>query len=99
MVDFVFLKDLFGDMFMLRKISLSYSLSLIAALLSAALSTIALANTVIPIPTQPQPIITPGTPNLDAKSYLLMDANSGKILAEKNSDTRMAPASLTKLMS
>ncbi|MCD6040208.1 MAG: dacC [Gammaproteobacteria bacterium] len=58
------------------------------------------ANAIIPIPTQPQQaIITPGPPSIDAKSYILIDANSGKVLAEKNADTHLAPASLTKLMS
>jgi len=62
--------------------------------------TIAFANTIIPILTQPQQaIITPGAPSIDAKSYILIDANSGKVLAEKNADTHLAPASLTKLMS
>ncbi|MCE3239101.1 MAG: dacC [Gammaproteobacteria bacterium] len=61
---------------------------------------IAAADTVIPIPTQPQQVLfTPGTPNIDAKAYILIDANSGKVLAEKNADTHLAPASLTKLMS
>jgi len=58
------------------------------------------ANPIIPIPTQPQQMsFTPGTPNLDAASYILIDATSGKILAEKNADTKLPPASLTKLMS
>jgi D-alanyl-D-alanine carboxypeptidase (penicillin-binding protein 5/6) len=60
----------------------------------------AYANDIIPIsaPTQ-QPFITPAAPNLDAKAYILIDAASGRVLAEKASDTKMAPASLTKLMS
>jgi serine-type D-Ala-D-Ala carboxypeptidase (penicillin-binding protein 5/6) len=63
-------------------------------------SIIASANTIIPVPAQPQQaIITPGAPSIDAKSYILIDANSGKVLAEKNADTHLAPASLTKLMS
>lgn len=58
------------------------------------------ANPVIPVPTQPiQPTFTPGAPNIDAVGYILMDATSGKILAQKDPDVRMAPASLTKLMS
>lgn len=62
--------------------------------------TIAQANPIIPIPTQPQQItITPSAPNLDASGFILLDATSGKILAEKNSDVRLPPASLTKLMS
>jgi D-alanyl-D-alanine carboxypeptidase (penicillin-binding protein 5/6) len=67
-------------------------------LLASMTGTAVLANPVIPIPGQPQPMITPSSPNINAQGYVLMDANSGKILAEKNPDTRMAPASLTKLM-
>ncbi len=68
--------------------------------LQVALFNIVYANPIIPIPTQPQtPTFTPGAPNLDANSYMLMDATSGKILAGKNADLRLPPASLTKLMS
>ena len=71
-----------------------------AVLMVFALSTPAFANPVIPIPTQPQqPTFMPSAPNLDATGYILIDATSGKVLAEKNSDQRMPPASLTKLMS
>ncbi|ARU32410.1 peptidase [Sulfuriferula sp. AH1] len=38
-------------------------------------------------------------PQLAAKAWLLMDVNSGQILAEHDSDRRIEPASLTKLMS
>lgn len=61
-------------------------------------SILSFANPIIPVPTHPQPFIAPSAPNLSAQGYILMDANSGKILAEKDSDKRMAPASLTKLM-
>ncbi len=37
-------------------------------------------------------------PQLNARSYILMDYNSGAILAEKNANHRQAPASLTKMM-
>jgi D-alanyl-D-alanine carboxypeptidase (penicillin-binding protein 5/6) len=58
-----------------------------------------LANPIIPIPTQPtQPTFTPSAPNLNATGYIMLDGTSGRILAEKNSDQRMPPASLTKLM-
>ncbi|CDH20184.1 D-alanyl-D-alanine carboxypeptidase DacA [Xenorhabdus bovienii] len=40
----------------------------------------------------------PGVPQTDAEAYILIDYNSGKILAEKNSDIRRDPASLTKMM-
>lgn len=57
-------------------------------------------NAVIAAPNQPQqPVFTPSAPNIDAKGYILIDASSGNVLAEKNADQRMAPASLTKLMS
>jgi D-alanyl-D-alanine carboxypeptidase (penicillin-binding protein 5/6) len=45
-----------------------------------------------------QPLVTPAAPNINAKAYILIDVNSGKILAEKNSDEHLPPASLTKMM-
>lgn len=72
---------------------------LIASLTSFIFASTALANPVIPVASQAmQPTFTPGVPKLDATGYILMDATSGKILAEKDSDKRMPPASLTKLM-
>ncbi|MDG1463012.1 MAG: D-alanyl-D-alanine carboxypeptidase [Gammaproteobacteria bacterium] len=40
----------------------------------------------------------PSAPALTAKGYLLLDHNSGRVLAEKSSTERMEPASITKLM-
>jgi serine-type D-Ala-D-Ala carboxypeptidase (penicillin-binding protein 5/6) len=40
----------------------------------------------------------PPAPTLEAHGYVLMDAASGEILSESNSNERMEPASLTKLM-
>lgn len=58
-----------------------------------------LANPIIPVPAKPQPAFTtPTPPTLNVKSYILMDANSGKVIAQQNADTRLPPASLTKLM-
>lgn len=37
-------------------------------------------------------------PNIKAKTYLLIDANSNKVLAQKNIDKKVDPASLTKMM-
>lgn len=58
------------------------------------------ADPVIPItaPAVAQPTLTPIPPSINAKAYLLMDAYSGKILASENIDERVAPASLTKMM-
>lgn len=73
---------------------------LITLLSALTFCTNVMANPIIPIPTQPQQVtITPSAPTLDASGFILLDATSGKILAEKNSDTRLPPASLTKLMS
>jgi serine-type D-Ala-D-Ala carboxypeptidase (penicillin-binding protein 5/6) len=41
---------------------------------------------------------TPPPPELDAGAYILVDHQSGDVIAQKNADQRMAPASLTKLM-
>ncbi|HEV2614916.1 MAG TPA: D-alanyl-D-alanine carboxypeptidase family protein [Gammaproteobacteria bacterium] len=43
-------------------------------------------------------MLNPGAPVLSANGYFLQDINSGKVLASQNPDVRMAPASLTKLM-
>ncbi|HBB53005.1 MAG TPA: serine-type D-Ala-D-Ala carboxypeptidase, partial [Legionellales bacterium] len=43
-------------------------------------------------------MVTPNPPPISAQSYILIDVNSGKIIAEKNSTERMPPASLTKMM-
>jgi D-alanyl-D-alanine carboxypeptidase (penicillin-binding protein 5/6) len=43
-------------------------------------------------------IPAPSAPNLDAKSYHLIDFHSGRILASKNADQKLAPASMTKIM-
>ena len=40
----------------------------------------------------------PNPPALDATSYYLVDFDSGRVLAEKNPDERVEPASITKLM-
>ncbi|EIC28601.1 D-alanyl-D-alanine carboxypeptidase family protein [Methylomicrobium album] len=43
-------------------------------------------------------IQTPAPPAIDAKAFILQDFQSGKVLAENNADERLAPASLTKIM-
>ena len=42
--------------------------------------------------------IVPAFPKIAASSYLLMDFDSGEILAEENIHEKLAPASLTKMM-
>ncbi len=55
----------------------------------------------VPTPTSaiPTPSIVPTAPTLNSAGYVLMDANTGMILAHKNMHEKMQPASLTKLMS
>lgn len=40
----------------------------------------------------------PQAPAINAKGYVLMDYNSGEIIASNNPDLELAPASLTKMM-
>ncbi|VAX77047.1 D-alanyl-D-alanine carboxypeptidase DacA [Serratia symbiotica] len=42
--------------------------------------------------------IIPSAPKIDAAAYILIDYNSGKVLAEMNANVRHDPASLTKIM-
>lgn len=83
------------------RVKISIHPLLIMLTLATSLSALSVsANPIIPVPTQPQtPTFTPSAPNIDAGAYVLMDATSGKIIAEKNADQRLPPASLTKLMS
>lgn len=43
-------------------------------------------------------VIIPAPPQLAAKAYLLIDADTGQVLVEDNADEVLAPASLTKMM-
>lgn len=47
---------------------------------------------------QAAPAIIPAPPQIAASGYILMDADSGLVITEKNADERLPPASLTKLM-
>lgn len=42
--------------------------------------------------------VVPSPPAVDNKAYVVMDADSGRILAESNSHAQLEPASLTKMM-
>jgi D-alanyl-D-alanine carboxypeptidase (penicillin-binding protein 5/6) len=61
-------------------------LSLLALLVTAPVASLSAAQAM------------PAPPQLAAKSYVLLDAASGNVLVENNSDQRLPPASLTKLM-
>ncbi len=44
------------------------------------------------------PSLIPSPPTLAASGYILVDHDSGQVIAESNADDRLEPASLTKLM-
>jgi D-alanyl-D-alanine carboxypeptidase (penicillin-binding protein 5/6) len=69
----------------LQKIKTLVSISLVSGVL--ALSPLANALTIIP-----------DAPQINAKGYILIDYTTGKVIAETNADTLLAPASLTKMM-
>ena len=47
---------------------------------------------------QAAPVIIPAPPQLAASSYLLIDADTGKVLVENNAHQELPPASITKMM-
>lgn len=47
----------------------------------------------------PKPQVIPAAPQLAATGFILVDATTGSIVAESNSEQRLPPASLTKMMS
>lgn len=58
----------------------------------------------LPTPTPGQvveqkPVVIPSAPQLAATGFILVDATTGSIVAESNSEQRLPPASLTKMMS
>ena len=63
--------------------------SVTALLALSALALTTAAGAAVPIPPPP---------DLDAGSYILIDSQSGDVIAQKNADERMEPASLTKLL-
>lgn len=46
-----------------------------------------------------KPTVIPAAPQLAASGFILVDAATGSIVAESNSEQRLPPASLTKMMS
>ena len=55
-----------------------------------------------PVPNVPAPaamqVPVPPPPDVDAKTWVLMDYATGQILASKDADARVVPASITKVM-
>lgn len=70
--------------------SIRYLSVVASVLLSGVLSLSAAAQSV--------PQLIPAPPEVAATAHLLLDAKSGKVLAENNADQQLPPASLTKMM-
>jgi len=60
------------------------------------IATLVLAFLTVSAPAWSMPV--PKAPTLSADAYFLMDADTGRVLASENPHQRMAPASLTKMM-
>jgi D-alanyl-D-alanine carboxypeptidase (penicillin-binding protein 5/6) len=69
---------------------------------AVALAGVATAQQVPPNPTLPPPTLVnapvPPPPDFKSKSWVLMDYDTGRILASKNPNMRVIPASITKIM-
>jgi len=72
----------------------------VATLLLALSATFATAQTAVP--TLPAPTVAdtpmPPPPRIDAKSWVLVDYLTGRVLAGQGADDRVEPASITKIM-
>jgi D-alanyl-D-alanine carboxypeptidase (penicillin-binding protein 5/6) len=69
----------------------------ILALLCVTVSQVASAEA-LPTPSMATPHVVPSAPTIASDAYLLIDINSGSVLATKNAHQRIEPASLTKIM-
>lgn len=84
-------------------LSLALAAMLTATQAGYADNTLDAMNSLAPAPLEKQvtgnrPMVIPTAPQTTAKAFVLMDANSGVIIASSNPDLRLPPASLTKLM-
>ncbi|WP_417517764.1 D-alanyl-D-alanine carboxypeptidase family protein [Marinobacter sp.] len=68
--------------------SISFIFASLALVLMLSVSTKAMSQTVL----------IPSPPQIAGSSYVLMDPTSGRIIMEENSNERLPPASLTKMM-
>ncbi len=70
-------------------------------LIAACLFSIPVLAQDVPVPAAPATAAAasvPAPPQVAASGYVLIDAQTQKVLAEKNSDEQLPPASLTKIM-
>ena len=68
------------------------------SLKSSVLLSLAIVATFVSAVVSASQVIIPAPPQSSATAHLLLDAHTGKVLAENNADTTLPPASLTKMM-
>ena len=84
-----------SPLFSHRLIKVRYIMKKTAVLFrSVAISATLLASATVAA----SPAVVPEAPQIAAKGYVLIDYNSGKIIAGHNQNEKLAPASLTKMM-
>ncbi|MBN2647470.1 MAG: D-alanyl-D-alanine carboxypeptidase [Thiotrichales bacterium] len=82
----------------LQASALTLTLSLSLALSSNVHAQTPLADAAAAVAAPNTPHVVPSAPEVSGSAYLLIDFDSGRVLAQKNPDQRVEPASLTKIM-
>lgn len=76
--------------------------SLFAFAAAALVAGVTVAQQTPPRPSVPRPVMpeapVPPPPDVEGKSWVLMDYNTGQIIASKDPDLQVEPASITKVM-
>ncbi|HEY4294456.1 D-alanyl-D-alanine carboxypeptidase family protein [Luteibacter sp.] len=76
--------------------------SLFAFAAAALVAGVTVAQQTPPRPSVPRPVVpeapVPPPPEVEGKSWVLMDYNTGQIIASKDPDMQVEPASITKVM-
>ncbi|QWT20103.1 D-alanyl-D-alanine carboxypeptidase [Bacillus sp. NP157] len=76
--------------------------SLFAFAAAALVAGVTVAQQTPPRPVVPRPVVpeapVPPPPDVEGKSWVLMDYNTGQIIASKDPDVQLEPASITKIM-
>ncbi|WP_448098859.1 D-alanyl-D-alanine carboxypeptidase family protein [Luteibacter yeojuensis] len=76
--------------------------SLFAFAAAALVAGVTVAQQTPPRPSVPRPVVpeapVPPPPDVEGKSWVLMDYNTGQIIASKEPDLQVEPASITKVM-
>lgn len=96
---------MFGVFSLKRLLSLVISLIILGSMTVSAETTVTVSSECdisdieVPLSTVPTNAAIGQTLDIKAKSAILMEPNTGEILYESNSDEKLSPASITKIMS